>query len=711
MKRALLYIFILLFNLGDYAILHAQVVGQLYCMPYNAGAPPSNNGTINMFDPLNNKDTALVSFNSADGQSPYSTFIQAKNGLLYSMTSQGGSHFNMGDGVILSYNIVTGQENVLYNFSENHNGTDANEPYGSLLLDTNGLMYGMTYYGGNSGLGTIFSFSPVTDSEKVLYSMTDTTIGYSPTGNLIQASNGLLYGNTTAGGLYGFGTIFNYDITRDTVILLHSFNNTDGNYPRGSLLQINDSMLYGLTFYGGVYYKGVLFSFNINTDSETVLYSFPDNPYGAYPGQSLMRASDGNLYGTTFEGGDSEKGTLFRYNIDSNTITDLVSFNDLLGYSPFGDVIQATNHLLYGLDTYGGTINVGTIFSYDITTQTETTLYSFNDTTGGLPSDDLLEIMSAASIITNNICPDDSAGVLTINARGGKPPFTYLWSTGATTSSISNLPSGAYTYTVTDSTGMTLIYTYTVNPTPIILSFNSSNPCYGEDNGSASVNISGGAGPFTYSWSNGSRTDTANNLTAGTYSVLITDAQGCPSATDAVIISQAGILTINGFTITKSTYPGYDNGKITVNVSGGIPPGDSSYYLYLWSIGGASEDSITGLDSGTYAVCVTSPYGCGSVCDSNINITGLENLDNPGTQVKIYPVPSTGLINISLEGEGFENLEITDAMGREVYRQPLNPQQPGNILHIDLGGLAEGVYILHINSRQSVITGKIIIQI
>ncbi len=423
-----------------------------------------------------------------------------------------------------------------------------------------------------------------------------------------------------------------------------------------------------------------------------------------------MQASDGNLYGTTHDAGAYGEGILFRYNITADSETVVINFNDTTGYYPYSDVIQASDGRLYGNTSYGGIYGWGTIFSYDLTTQREATLYSYNDTSGTHPYGDLLEVMSADASIINNACSNDSAGSLVVTLRGGKPPYTYLWSNGATTSSIYNLTSGVYNCIITDSRGVSLSCTYSILPFPFTLSFNVFSPCFGKRNDSISLNIIGGTSPFTYNWSNGYTTDTIYYVSPGTYTCTITDAHGCP-AKDTVVIVQSAPLNIDSYTVTKSTYPGYNNGSITVTVSGGIPPGDSAYYLYLWSNGGSYVDSLTNLDSGSYAVCVTSPYGCGSVCDSNIIVvTNSGNIADPSHFVTVYPVPSNGLITLGFEGSGFNNFEVSDALGRLVYKQPLNPQQYNWSVQIDLSGLADGLYFLQINSTQGVSTKKIVIQ-
>ena len=713
MKQIVRSVIPLLILLFTHLSLKAQVDGLMYSMTYGGGTnvnPPP--GVINKFDPLTNYDTAVVNFTGPNGFEGYGNFIQLSNGLLYGMTASGGPN-QLGN--LIQYNIQTGKESVLYNLPSNlDSGAFL---YGSLCHATNDLLYGLAYYYGGAGRGELFSFNYHTGAFNALVGLNIAATGGLPTGSLIQVTDSLLYGFTTYDSRGYYGTIFKYNIYTGDTTRVYSFRGglTDGSYPRGNLLLASNGLLYGLTQDSGAGVKGVLFSFNTNTNTETVLVNF-SGPNGATPEESLMQASDGNLYGTTKLGGIHDSGILFSYNIGTNTETVLYNFggSDSNGYYPYSDVIQASDGLLYGNTNgnpaSGGRNNWGTIFSYNIGTHTLKTLHYYNDTNGAFPYGDLLEVMTANVAVTNNPCPNDSSGVLTVNVRGGKAPFTYSWSNGASTQSISSLKSGVYSDTVWDSRGIVFISTDTIKPSPMILGFNVSNACNGQATDSVSASVSGGTGPFSYMWSTGQTTDTISNLALGTYTCTVTDAHNC-LVRNTVVITQAAALNIVGFTVTQATYPTFTNGSITASVSGGIPPGDSTYYYYLWSNGGSTTDSLKNLTSGSYSLCVTSPYGCGSICDSGVIVTmGVENLAANRPVVDVYPVPSSGLITVTLTGGDFENIKITDALGRLVYTNLLSSLPKDNTLHIDLSAQPNGVYILYVNSQQGVLTRKIIIQ-
>ncbi|HLG36193.1 MAG TPA: SprB repeat-containing protein, partial [Bacteroidia bacterium] len=228
--------------------------------------------------------------------------------------------------------------------------------------------------------------------------------------------------------------------------------------------------------------------------------------------------------------------------------------------------------------------------------------------------------ISATAIISNTngpvaalqsqqdvLCNGDSTGSAAISATGGASPYTYSWSPyGGTNTSASNLAAGNYTVVVTDSNFCTATLSVTINqPSSLTISVNSQNTTCGDNNGSATVNATGGAGAFVYNWSVAVGTDSSiSGLGNGTYTILVTDANGC-SQTQTVIISGPFALDI--------TYTQHDDsceqsiGEISTSVSGGTPA-----YTYLWN-NGQSTSAISGLAFGTYTLTVTDVNSCTAV--------------------------------------------------------------------------------------------------
>jgi uncharacterized repeat protein (TIGR03803 family) len=304
--------------------------------------------------------TTLLSFDSTDGSQPQAGLLLAVNGTFYGTTSSGGAN---GDGSIFEI-TAGGQLTTLHSFS----GTDGSNPACTLVLSTNGQLYGTTETGGVNGLGTVFEIS-TSGVFKSLHSFSGTD-GRLP-GGLVQATNGTLYGTTFTGGTFNFGTVFAIT-TKGKFNTLYNFEGgPDCGQPLAALIQGADGNLYGTTsgtlplcIDGGV--------FEISTaGSLTVLHVFGGTTFngdGSSPYGALVQATDGNFYGTTATGGNNNAGTIFRIvpGAGAGSVT-LYSFTGAAdGSNPESTLIQATNGNFYGT-TYGlNTGNGGTVFSLSV---------------------------------------------------------------------------------------------------------------------------------------------------------------------------------------------------------------------------------------------------------------------------------------------------------------------------------------------------------
>jgi len=256
---------------------------------------------------------ALYSFTGGgDGSNPNAGLVQASDGNLYGTTYNGGT---IGVGTV--FRITTnGAYTSLYSFSGNvYGGTDGGNPYyGSLVQASDGNLYGTTEEGGTNGDGTVFQIT-TNGAEAVLYSFTGGNDGRYAFGGLVQASDGNLYGTTGNGGTNGYGTVFRMTINGALTSLYSFTGGNDGGNPLAGLVQASDGNLYGTTFYGGNtnlngYGYGTVFRITTN-GVETVLYSFTGEGDGGNPVAGLVQASDGKLYGTTEYGGTNGYGTIF----------------------------------------------------------------------------------------------------------------------------------------------------------------------------------------------------------------------------------------------------------------------------------------------------------------------------------------------------------------------------------------------------------------
>ncbi len=332
--------------------------GNLYGTTIDGGA----NGGGNVFKiTASGKLTPLYDFcpqgNCADGQYPVSTLIEGADGSFYGTTQSGGT---VGDGTIFKI-TPKGKLTTLHSF----NGGDGAAPYGALVLARDGNFYGTANLGGPHDLGTVFKITP-SGKLTTLYtfcSQTGCSDGQSPLGELIQASDGNFYGITHAGGNSschdGCGTVFKIT-PKGKLTTLHAFNETDGEYPYGGVVEVDNGMFYGTTGGGGSGTWGTVFKMTAS-GTVTTLHNFIGTD-GANP-YAITVGSDGNLYGTTSAGGrKTNDGTLFKIT-PSGTFTELHKFDGQDGKYLFAGLMQATNGRFYGTTYFGGTDDDGTVFS------------------------------------------------------------------------------------------------------------------------------------------------------------------------------------------------------------------------------------------------------------------------------------------------------------------------------------------------------------
>ncbi len=175
---------------------------------------------------------------------------------LWGITASGGTN---NDGVIFKTDASGNGEMVKSNFVPS--GTNSTNPYGSLVLSSNGNLYGMTWYGGTNGEGTIFEYNPRTWTFLTKYEFSDMIGGRWPQGNGLIEVNGKLYGMTKYGGVNDYGVIFRYDVSNDNFVKMADFDMWIGVNPGGALVQASNGMFYGMTSRGGLNHLGVLFQF------------------------------------------------------------------------------------------------------------------------------------------------------------------------------------------------------------------------------------------------------------------------------------------------------------------------------------------------------------------------------------------------------------------------------------------------------------------
>jgi uncharacterized repeat protein (TIGR03803 family) len=242
---------------------------------------------------------------------------------------------------------------------------------------------------GADSLGSIVTISGNGSNVSLRYSF-DSINGRNPSSSLLQASNGKWYGTTTGGGINDLGVIYKFDLNTNTYTKLHDFSSSGGLFPNGDLIEVTPGKIYGVAQAGGKNNNGVIFSFNINTNIYTKLANF-DTINASVPWDGLCKASNGKLYGLTPYGGTYNAGLIYSFDIANNTLTDIFDFGPFTGERPWGKLIQATDGNLYGLTEGGGLNNNGTLFSFDITTNTYSKVSDFYNNTGGNSQNTVLQ--------------------------------------------------------------------------------------------------------------------------------------------------------------------------------------------------------------------------------------------------------------------------------------------------------------------------------
>ncbi|MBC8301374.1 MAG: gliding motility-associated C-terminal domain-containing protein [Pelagibacterales bacterium] len=278
--------------------------------------------------------------------------------------------------------------------------------------------------------------------------------------------------------------------------------------------------------------------------------------------------------------------------------------------------------------------------------------------------------ISWTSNVSNLLCYNDSSGSIDITISGGITPYTFSWSNGETTEDIPNLDAGSYTVTIMDNNLCVANTTFPITqPQQLNTSISITNiDCFGADNGSVDLTVSGGTPSFSYSWNNGMTTQDINNLIPGNYYVIVTDANNCTDTANA-LIDQPERISITGVIIDSDCF-GEDLGAIDISVFGGV-----GGYTYSWTNGATIQD-INNLFSGNYSVTVTDGNGC--------EMDAIYFIDEPSA------IFSSATLNhiLGCYGDATGSIEIEPTGGTSPY----NYSWDNNASTQDIGNLIAGDY-------------------
>lgn len=286
--------------------------------------------------------------------------------------------------------------------------------------------------------------------------------------------------------------------------------------------------------------------------------------------------------------------------------------------------------------------------------------------------------LSLNSTITNVSCFGYDDGAINLNISGGTTPYTLIWNTGDTTRNLTGLPGGQFQVTVTDSVGCTTNGTYTVEePDQINYSLSATAvTCPGGSDGTINSQVSGGNPPFTYAWSNGATSPNIADLTAGSYTLTLTDDNGCTfSISDTV--NEPDPFSVE-FSAVPATCHDSEDGQLDIAASGA-----NGGFQYAWS-DGSNGNTLTNLPAGQYTLTITDSEGCTfedtytitapDPIDGNATLTLVSCEGNEDGAISLAPSGGNGNytyswsngslgVSISSLATGFYDVTITDQLG------------------------------------------------
>lgn len=325
-------------------------------------------------------------------------------------------------------------------------------------------------------------------------------------------------------------------------------------------------------------------------------------------------------------------------------------------------------------------------------------------TSTGTVTIDEPDALTASTTTEMVSCNGACDGSITAFGMGGTTPYSHMWSTSPsqTGATANNLCPGTYYDTITDANGCMTTTAATMIIEPAVLSATvvcTAVSCFGGNNGSSTATPTGGTPGYTYAWSTFpvQTTQTATNLTPGTYTATVTDANGC-TTTESCTVNQPSAPMDLDITTTNATCAGCCDGMATTIVTGG-----TSGYTYSWTPGGQTTSDVSSLCPGNYTVCVTDANGC-ETCDSisvNISAVGVAEIGMDG--VYFYPNPTSGDFELELTLPGASSkilFTIFDVVGKAIYSESITAT--GNYKKkFSLQDHPDGVYFL-----QTIINGK-----
>ncbi len=331
---------------------HGNLFGAI---PYEAGV----DGSVFEVAAGSSSITTLAQIDASDGATPTGGVIVDDQGNVFGLASNTGTPGNL-----TVFEVATGSGAITSLASINTRSPFGAGPAGGLVEDNNGNFFGMTSGGGQYGDGTVFELAAGSDTVTTIASFDGINDGSAPRGSLTIDNSDNLFGTTFSGGPSGDGTVFEVAAGSNTITTLAAFSGDNGNFVQGDLVD-SEGNLYGVTSLGGINDWGTVFEVMPGSQTVTTLASF-NTQYNPNPG--IVVDGQGDVFGTSQYGGQNNSGTLFEVVAGSRTVSPLVSFINYPGPNanggfPEGGLIEDSNGNLYGTTSQGGpSFNGTTVF-------------------------------------------------------------------------------------------------------------------------------------------------------------------------------------------------------------------------------------------------------------------------------------------------------------------------------------------------------------
>ncbi|MBL0739440.1 T9SS type A sorting domain-containing protein [Flavobacterium sp. GN10] len=416
------------------------------------------------------------------------------------------------------------------------------------------------------------------------------------------------------------------------------------------------------------------------------------NRTGLIAGTYNVTISDGNSCSRPFSYTVNQSNAALGGNVTVSNASCNGGSNGSIDLTPSGGTPAYTYNWSDGPTTQDRTGLIGGTYSVTIRDAYNCS-FTISNIVVGQPATALSTLTGGGQ--TDVSCNGGANGTATVAPTGGTPGYTYSWApTGGTAATATGLVAGTYTVTVTDANGCQATRSYTIGQPASAISLltgasKTDVACRGGNNGTAMVTPTGGTGAYTYSWApSGGTAAIATGLAAGTYTVTVTDANGCQAFRTFVIAQPAAVLSAatGGGQTNVSCYGGA-NGTATVAPTGGTPG-----YTYSWNTTPIQTTaSATGLSAGTYTVTVTDSKGCQATRNFSIS------------QPPVLAASNGGQTNVSCNGgsNGTATVNVTGGTGAYTYSWA-----PSGGTAATASGLQAGIYTVTVQDANTCQTSQ-----